>query len=147
MSSDSHGASTITSSGLKQPYHLVDPSPWPLVGALAGGMTLAGIVLAAHYHSYVLLVAGLLLAGVAEWRMVSVHEDIRDALRAVQWPEGDVAKALPKLKPNGSLYIFLTWRFSPEIFVMLKQRMTMMNEIIWDRRVPSMGGSVRPASA
>jgi site-specific DNA-methyltransferase (adenine-specific) len=26
---------------------------------------------------------------------------------------------------------------------MLKQRMTMMNEIIWDRRVPSMGGSVR----
>jgi site-specific DNA-methyltransferase (adenine-specific) len=56
-----------------------------------------------------------------------------------QW----IVKALPKLKPNGSLYIFLTWRFSPEIFVMLKQRMTMMNEIIWDRRVPSMGGSVR----
>ena len=26
---------------------------------------------------------------------------------------------------------------------MLKQRMTMLNEIIWDRRVPSMGGSVR----
>jgi site-specific DNA-methyltransferase (adenine-specific) len=48
---------------------------------------------------------------------------------------------LPKLKPNGSLYIFLTWRNSPEIFVMLKQRMTMINEIIWDRRVPSMGGS------
>jgi site-specific DNA-methyltransferase (adenine-specific) len=59
------------------------------------------------------------------------------------WTEQWVDKALPKLKPNGSLYIFLTWRFSPEIFVMLKQRMTMMNEIIWDRRVPSMGGSVR----
>ena len=55
--------------------------------------------------------------------------------------------ALPKLKSNGSLYIFLTWRFSPEIFVMLKQRMTMQNEIIWDRRVPSMGGGVRRYSS
>jgi site-specific DNA-methyltransferase (adenine-specific) len=63
------------------------------------------------------------------------------------WTEQWVDKALPKLKANGSLYIFLTWRFSPEIFVMLKQRMTMMNEIIWDRRVPSMGGSVRSYSS
>ena len=53
------------------------------------------------------------------------------------WTEDWITKALPKLKPNGSLYIFLTWRFSPEIFVMLKKRMTMMNEIIWDRRVLS----------
>ena len=59
------------------------------------------------------------------------------------WTEQWITAALPKLKANGSLYIFLTWRFSPEIFVMLKKRMTMMNEIIWDRRVPSMGGSVR----
>ncbi len=65
---------------------------------------------------------------------------IEDYLR---WTEAWIDAALPKLKPNGSLYIFLTWRFSPEIFVMLKKRMTMMNEIIWDRRVPSMGGSVR----
>lgn len=59
------------------------------------------------------------------------------------WTEKWITAALPKLKPTGSLYIFLTWRYSPEIFVMLKQRMTMLNEIIWDRRVPSMGGSVR----
>ena len=59
------------------------------------------------------------------------------------WTEKWITAALPKLKSTGSLYIFLTWRYSPEIFVMLKQRMTMMNEIIWDRRVPSMGGSVR----
>lgn len=59
------------------------------------------------------------------------------------WTERWINAALPKLKPAGSLYIFLTWRYSPEIFVMLKQRMTMLNEIIWDRRVPSMGGSVR----
>ena len=63
------------------------------------------------------------------------------------WTERWIDIALPKLKPNGSLYIFLTWRFTPEIFVMLKKRMTMMNEIIWDRRVPSMGGSVRSYSS
>ena len=63
------------------------------------------------------------------------------------WTEQWIAAVLPKLKGNGSLYIFLTWRFAPEIFVMLKKRMTMMNEIIWDRRVPSMGGSVRSFSS
>ena len=59
MSSDLHGASTITSSGLKQPYHLVDPSPWPIAGAFGGGLTLTGIVLAAHYGNYLALIAGL----------------------------------------------------------------------------------------
>jgi site-specific DNA-methyltransferase (adenine-specific) len=63
------------------------------------------------------------------------------------WTERWIDAAVPKLKDNGSLYIFLTWRFAPEIFVMLKKRMTMMNEIIWDRRVPSMGGSVRSFSS
>src|SRR5450830_1269063 len=42
---------------------------------------------------------------------------------------------------------YLAWRYSPEIFVMLKRRMTMLNEIIWDRRVPSMGGSTRKYSS
>ena len=69
--------------------------------------------------------------------------DKLDADAYLRWTEEWIDAALPKLKPTGSLYIFLTWRYSPEIFVMLKQRMTMMNEIIWDRRVPSMGGSTR----
>ena len=29
----------------KHPYHLVDPSPWPIVGALGGGLTVLGIIL------------------------------------------------------------------------------------------------------
>lgn len=69
--------------------------------------------------------------------------DSRAVADYLRWTEAWIDAALPKLKSSGSLYIFLTWRFSPEIFVMLKQRMTMINEIIWDRRVPSMGGSVR----
>ncbi len=62
METDTHAASSLAvSSGLKQPYHLVDPSPWPLVGAVGGGMTVLGIVLAAHYGSYAALVIGLLI--------------------------------------------------------------------------------------
>jgi cytochrome c oxidase subunit 3 len=51
----------IASSGMKQPYHLVDPSPWPLAGALGGGLLVFGIVTAAHTGSYVPLVLGLLV--------------------------------------------------------------------------------------
>ena len=32
----------------KHPYHLVDPSPWPLVGSFSGGALVLGIVLWAH---------------------------------------------------------------------------------------------------
>jgi cytochrome c oxidase subunit 3 len=67
MSSDVHGAVVDThdqgfpSSGLKQPFHLVDPSPWPIIGAMGGGITVLGIVLAAHYGIYSVLVIGLLV--------------------------------------------------------------------------------------
>jgi cytochrome c oxidase subunit 3 len=58
MSSEAHGGPVFADSGLKHPYHLPDPSPWPIIGALGGFMTLFGIVLAAHYGNYVLLVLG-----------------------------------------------------------------------------------------
>ncbi|MFM9967254.1 MAG: DNA-methyltransferase [Burkholderiales bacterium] len=54
---------------------------------------------------------------------------------------------LPKLTADGSLYVFLTWQHSPEVFSFLKTRMLMLNEIIWDRRVPSMGGGTRRYSS
>ena len=71
--------------------------------------------------------------------------DKLDADDYLAWTTQWIDLALPRLKPSGSLYIFLTWRNSPEIFSMLKKRMLMLNEIIWDRRVPSMGGSTRMA--
>jgi cytochrome c oxidase subunit 3 len=46
---------------LKQPYHLVDPSPWPLVGAIGGGLTVLGIIFVAHYGSYTWLAIGVLI--------------------------------------------------------------------------------------
>ncbi|HUZ62098.1 MAG TPA: cytochrome c oxidase subunit 3 [Acetobacteraceae bacterium] len=61
MSSDSHGATLPVSSGLKQPYHLVNPSPWPLLGSLAGGVTVLGIIFVAHFGNYDLLGLGIVL--------------------------------------------------------------------------------------
>ena len=54
---------------------------------------------------------------------------------------------LPKLKPDGCMYVFLSWQNSPEVFSLFKTRLIMLNEIIWDRRVPSMGGSTRKYSS
>lgn len=54
---------------------------------------------------------------------------------------------LPKLSPDACLYVFLSWQHSPEVFSYLKTRMLMLNEIIWDRRVPSMGGGTRRFSS
>ena len=40
-------------------YHLVDPSPWPLVGAFSGGAFVLGIVLLAHYGIWWMLYLGV----------------------------------------------------------------------------------------
>ncbi len=65
----------------------------------------------------------------------------------LEWSYRWIDAFVPKIKDTGSLYIFLSWQFSPEIFCYLKRKMTMINEIIWDRRVPSMGGSTRKFSS
>jgi len=61
METDTHASSLTVSSGLKQPYHLVDPSPWPIIGSVGGGLTVLGIVFVAHYNSWALLIVGLLV--------------------------------------------------------------------------------------
>jgi len=69
------------------------------------------------------------------------------AAEYLAWSRQWIDAVVPKLKANGSLYVFLTWQHSPEVFSHLKTRLTMVNEIIWDRRVPSMGGSTRKFSS
>ena len=56
--SDTHGTTTVESSGLQQPYHLVEPSPWPIIGSLGGLLTVLGIIFAAHFGSYITLAIG-----------------------------------------------------------------------------------------
>lgn len=65
----------------------------------------------------------------------------------LKWSKKWISTVIPKLKKTGSFYIFLTWQFSPEIFSFMKKRLIMVNEIIWDRKVPSMGGSTRKFSS
>src|SRR3989344_8752054 len=72
-----------------------------------------------------------------------IEDNSIDLKLTYQW----IDAVLPKLKKTGSFYIFLSWQYSPEIFVYLKKRLRMINEIIWDRRVPSMGGSTRKFSS
>ncbi len=43
------------------PYHLVDPSPWPLIGAISGGTFAVGMLFVMHNDSYWLMVVGLLM--------------------------------------------------------------------------------------
>ena len=46
----------------------------------------------------------------------------------LEWTESWVSAVLPKIKDTGSLYIFATWQYSPEIFSFIKTEMIMLNE-------------------
>ena len=69
--------------------------------------------------------------------------DMKSPKDYLEWMYKWIDLAIPKLKKSGSMYIFLSWQYSPEIFSYIKKKMLMVNEIIWDRKVPSMGGSTR----
>ena len=64
----------------KHPYHLVDPSPWPLIGALMAGLMFGGTVIYMHGGSLWLVLPGLvgvLLVMAVWWRDVireAVHQ-------------------------------------------------------------------------
>src|ERR1700693_154019 len=53
----------------KHPYHLVDPSPWPIVGAIAAGLLASGGVLFMHGHGAILMIIGFVAvpATMAVW--------------------------------------------------------------------------------
>ena len=63
-------------SGPNHPYHLVNPSPWPLVGSIAGGVLAAGMVVYMHYSHTWLLILGvaLVLATMFGWWRDVIHE-------------------------------------------------------------------------
>ncbi|TSC95030.1 MAG: putative adenine-specific DNA-methyltransferase [Parcubacteria group bacterium Licking1014_1] len=69
--------------------------------------------------------------------------DMKNPKDYLEWTYKWIDLVIPKLKESGSMYLFLSWQYSPEIFSYIKTKMRMINEIIWDRRVPSMGGSTR----
>ena len=52
--------SEVSTGKMKQPYHLVEPSIWPLFGSIAGGLLTAGGVLYMHGYDEILLPIGVL---------------------------------------------------------------------------------------
>src|SRR6266404_8495621 len=69
---DSHAdahADAHAHGGPKHPYHLVDPSPWPIVGAIAAGLLATGGVLFMHGHGVALMIIGFIAvpATMAVW--------------------------------------------------------------------------------
>ncbi|MDB5409166.1 MAG: cytochrome-c oxidase [Rhodospirillales bacterium] len=66
--SESHAA-LQPGHGPKHQYHLVDPSPWPLIGSLCAGTLAVGAVLYMHNYGPWLLIIGFLavLAMMAGW--------------------------------------------------------------------------------
>jgi cytochrome c oxidase subunit 3 len=68
----------VLNEGGPQPYHLVKPSPWPILGALAGFITAVGGVIEMHDHEPWLLIGGfvcVLLVMAGWWRDV-IHEAV-----------------------------------------------------------------------
>ena len=43
----------------KHPYHLVNPSPWPAVGAVSALLLTTGLIRLMHQHSYWLFIVGV----------------------------------------------------------------------------------------
>jgi cytochrome c oxidase subunit 3 len=68
----------------KHPYHLVDPSPWPIVGAIAAGLLATCGVLYMHGHGTALMIIGFIavLATMAVWW----RDVIREALAGFHTP-------------------------------------------------------------
>jgi cytochrome c oxidase subunit 3 len=64
----------------KHPYHLVDPSPWPLVASLSAGLLVFGIILFAQHNVHWVLGVGIL--GV----LVSMFFWFRDIIRESRIP-------------------------------------------------------------
>jgi len=58
--SPTHASPPPLSAGIKHPYHLVEPSPWPLVGAMSAGALALGAIFFMHGQGPILLVLGFL---------------------------------------------------------------------------------------
>ena len=64
--------------GIPHPYHLVNPSPWPLLGAFAAGLLAVGAVLSMHGEGAWLLILGFVavLAVMVGWWRDVIHESV-----------------------------------------------------------------------
>jgi cytochrome c oxidase subunit 3 len=78
MSTETSNARTVSDSGVKNPYYFVQPSHYPIMGAFSAMFMLMGIVFAAHFGNYILLVLGVLgvLTTMFLWFRTVVRESL-----------------------------------------------------------------------
>ncbi len=78
MSGSVHTATDQVETTVPHPYHLVEPSIWPLCGAAAALLVAAGIIFAAHFSNYIVLGLGLMatIATMFVWWRDVVHESM-----------------------------------------------------------------------
>jgi cytochrome c oxidase subunit 3 len=60
MSGDLHTAKGQIAGTVPHPYHMVEPSIWPVTGAISAILIATGIIFVAHYNDYWFLIAGTL---------------------------------------------------------------------------------------
>src|SRR5262245_48004716 len=58
---DTHATVTHGTSGQKHPYHLVEPSIWPVVTSISAGTMAAGLILYMHNYAHWLLPIGVVM--------------------------------------------------------------------------------------
>jgi cytochrome c oxidase subunit 3 len=74
-----HGpAQPVLEGGIPQPYHLVRPSIWPLVGAMAAGLLALGAIYMMHYDvTWLVILAFLMVVGtMAVWWRDVIREAV-----------------------------------------------------------------------
>jgi cytochrome c oxidase subunit III len=85
MSGEVHTATGQIKGSVPHPYHLVNPSPWPILGAFSAMLIAAGIIFVAHFGDFWILALGLAGAGLTMyvwWRDV-VRESMVPGLHKV----------------------------------------------------------------
>ena len=78
MSTEMSNAKTVSGSGVKNPYYFVQPSHYPIMGAFSAMFMLMGIIFAAHFGNYIVLVLGVLgvLTTMFFWFRTVVRESL-----------------------------------------------------------------------
>jgi cytochrome c oxidase subunit III len=85
MSTEMSNAKTVSASGIKNPYYFVHPSHYPIMAAFSAMFMLMGIVFAAHFGNYILLVLGVLsvLTTMFFWFRTVVRESLMAGAHSV----------------------------------------------------------------
>ena len=113
----------------QHPYHLVEPSPWPLVGSISGLITAIGAIMFMHERDYGIFVLSFGLASILFTMFMWWRDVIREAefqghhtpivqigmrygmmlLRGVQWHTIRIPTLRPKQGGPSSVLLLCVW--------------------------------------